>query len=230
MNRLFLYLHRKSREKKHQLFQQWLRPTAETTILNVGASGSHIGLADQFEAFYPHPERVTGGGLSVADVVDYARSFPHVRPVVFDGCALPFPDQSFDVVYSNAVLEHLPGWEAQRRFADEVRRVGRAWFVTTPNYWFPLEVHYRLPLVQFLPQRWQERLVRLAGKTPYPELNLLSARKLQQLFPESRIFGCRVTFYAETLVAVGKADSGPVAGSYSGRNSKVSTTFRKTAC
>ena len=196
----------------------------------MGASGGHIGLADQFETFYPHPERVIGGGLSVTDVADYARSFPQVRAVVFDGCALPFPDRSFDVVCSNAVLEHLPGWEAQQRLAAEVRRVGRAWFVTTPNFWFPIEVHYRLPFVQFLPHRWQQRLVGLLGKTPYPELHLLSARKLRQLFPESRIIGCRVTFYAETLVAVGKSDGEPAASDYSGRNSKVSTTFRSTAC
>lgn len=205
MNRAFAFLHRRSRQKKYALFRELLQPGPDTRILNVGASGSRIGLADQFETFYPYAERVTGGGLSVADVADYARSFPQVRAAVFDGCALPFPDQSFDIVYSNAVLEHLPGWEAQRRFADEVRRVGRAWFVTTPNYWFPIEVHYRLPLVQFLPPRAQQRLVRWLGKVPYPELNLLSVRDLRRLFPESHIARCRVTFYTETLVAVGKS-------------------------
>jgi len=203
MNRLFAYLHRKSREKKYWLFEQLLQPTAEARILNVGASGSTAGLADQFEAFYPRRDRVVGGGLVAADVRDYARSFPEVKALVFDGCALPFADQSFDVVYSNAVLEHLPGWEAQQRFAAEVRRVGRAWFVTTPNFWYPLEAHYHLPLWQFLPTRWQQRLARALGKTPYPPLCLLSRRQLKQLFPESQVFGCRVTFYPETLIAVG---------------------------
>lgn len=202
MNRLFAYLHRRSREKKYWLFQQLLRPGPEARILNVGASGARVGLREQFEAFYPRPERVVGGGLSLPDVEDYARSFAGVQALVFDGCRLPFPDKSFSVVYSNAVLEHLLSWEAQQRFAEEVRRVGRGWFVTTPNLWYPVEPHYHLPLVQFLPQGWQQRLVRALGKTPYPALRLLSKRQMRQLFPESFILGCRVTFYPETLVAV----------------------------
>ncbi|OFV85381.1 MAG: hypothetical protein A2620_00635 [Acidobacteria bacterium RIFCSPHIGHO2_01_FULL_67_28] len=203
MNRLFAYLHRQSRAKKYWLFEQLLRPAPETRILNVGASGATAGLADQFEAFYPHCGRIVGGGLVKADVRDYARSFPEVQAAVFDGCALPFADQAFDIVYSNAVLEHLPSWPAQQRFADEVRRVGRAWFVTTPNFWYPIEAHYHLPLWQFLPTRWQQRLARALGKTPYPPLRLLSRREMRRLFPESRVFGCRVTFYPETLIAVG---------------------------
>ena len=171
--------------------------------MNLGASGLGRGLPEQFEIFYPHHEHVVGGGLLLPDVVDYARCFPRVRVAAFDGCALPFPDKSFDIIFSNAVIEHLPDWKAQQRFADEVRRVGRAWFVTTPNFWFPFEVHYRLPLVQFLSAPVQERLVRALGKTPYPVLNLLSARQLQRLFPDSRVIGCRVTFYPETLIAFG---------------------------
>jgi len=205
MHGLFTYLHRKSREKKYWLLQQLLQPPPEARILNLGASGTGIGLADQFESFYPHHERVVGGGLSVADVFDYAKSFPRVHAAVFDGCALPFGDKSFDVVFSNAVIEHLPDWEAQRRFAAEVKRVGRAWFVTTPNFWFPFEVHYRLPLVQFLSTPMQQRIGRVLGKTTYPVLNLLSRRQLRRLFPESRVIGCRVTFYPETLIAVSPA-------------------------
>jgi len=201
MNPLFAYLHRKSREKKYWLFEQLLHPGPDTRILNVGASGATIGLVEQFESFYPHTRRVTGGGLSFADVRDFARSFPAARAIVFDGGRLPFADQSFDIVYSNAVLEHLPDWETQRRFADEVRRVGRGWFVTTPNFWFPVEPHYHLPLVQFLPDGVQRSVVRMMGKKPYPVLRLLSKRELRALFPESRVFGCRVTIYPETLIA-----------------------------
>jgi hypothetical protein len=203
MNVLFRYLHHKSREKKYRLFQELLRPRPESRILNLGASGTRVGLPDQFERLYPHPDHIVGGGLAEADVRDYAESFPWVKPIIFDGCALPFPDRSFDIVYSNAVLEHLPGWEAQQRFAQEVMRVGRSWFITTPNYWYPIDAHYHLPLVQFLSTPGQQRLARALGKVPYPALHLLDSSKLEQLFPGGRIVRCRVTFYPETLIAVG---------------------------
>jgi hypothetical protein len=99
------------------------------------------------------------------------------------------------------VIEHLDNWNAQRAFAREVQRVGRAWFVTTPNLWFPVEPHYHLPLVQLLPQELQKRFVRRLGQKPYPVLHLLSRRRLQQLFPSGTVIGCRVTFYPETLIA-----------------------------
>ncbi len=201
MNRLFSYLHTKSREEKFRLFVKLLNPTPSMRILNVGASGPNTAFAEQFESLYEYPNQVTGGGISLAEVQDYQRSFPGVMAVVFNGCALPFRDKSFDVVYSNAVIEHLTDHYAQQRFAAEVVRVGRGWFVTTPNLYYPVEPHYHLPLVQFLPQRWQRSLVRGLGRTPYGNLNLLTKRQFRGLLPEGDVIGCRVTFYPETLIA-----------------------------
>ena len=201
MNPLFLYLHRKSREQKHRLFLQVLRPTPRTRILNVGATGIGIGLPGQLESFYEYRSRIVGGGISFPDVQDYRDSFPGVQAVVFDGCALPFADQTFDIVYSNAVLEHLPGEELVERFAAEVQRVGKGWFVTTPNFWYPVDPHYHLPFVQLLPETAQRDLVQRLGKTPYDHLRLLTKARLKKLFPVGEVVGCRVTFFPETLVA-----------------------------
>ena len=94
-------------------------------------------------------------------------------------------DKSFAVVYSNRVIEHLADHCAQQRFAAEVVRVGRGWFVTTPNLCYPVEPHYHLLLVQFLQQRWQRSLVRGSAR----------------LLPDGGVIGYRVTFYPETLIA-----------------------------
>jgi methyltransferase family protein len=201
MNRLFLEFHRRSREKKHRLFMELLHPDPNTTILNVGATGTTTGLTEQFECRYSHLDRITGGGPSFEEAADYRKSFPSVTPLVFDGCALPFADKSFDIVYSNAVLEHLPQPNDVARFAREVQRVGRGWFVTTPNFWYPIEPHYHLPLVQILSANTQRKLVTFLGKVPYDHLRLLRKRDLRELFPTSNVVGCRVTFYPETLIA-----------------------------
>jgi len=201
MNRLLLYFHRKSREQKHRIFQSRLRPTSAMRILNVGATGAHLGLAEQFESFYEHRARIVGGGICFAEAEDYRSSFPGVEAVVFDGCALPFPDKSFDIVYSNAVLEHLPTPEHVERFATEVQRVGKGWFVTTPNFWYPIEPHYHLPYVQFLPEESQRKLVKVLGKVPYDNLRLLTRGEMRRLFKEGEVIASRVTFYPETLIA-----------------------------
>ena len=87
------------------------------------------------------------------------------------------------------------------RFAAEVQRVGKGWFITTPNFWYPIEPHYHLPFAQFLPEGTQQRLVRSLGRTPYVHLRLLTRRELRRLFPRGRVMGSRVTFYPETLIA-----------------------------
>jgi hypothetical protein len=201
MNQLFQELHRKSREKRHAMFLGLMRPTAKMTILNVGATGRNTGLPEQLEHWYRPLDKITGGGLFLHETQDYRASFPGVTPVVFDGCALPFGDKSFDIVYSNAVLEHLPDRQSVERFAQEIQRVGRSWFVSTPNRWFPVDAHYHLPLVQFLSPARQQRLVKRLGKVPYEHLHLLSSGELRRLFATSKVVGCRVTFYAETLIA-----------------------------
>ncbi len=79
--------------------------------------------------------------------------------VFADGLELPFRDKSFDVVFSNSVIEHVGDPPKQEQFAREIARVGVRYFVQTPNRWFPVEHHLLTPLIHFLPRGWQRRLV-----------------------------------------------------------------------
>jgi hypothetical protein len=194
----------KSRTKKFALFEAVFRPDPEDRVLDVGASGE-VFLRYTFEDVYPYPERVVAGGCDFGEVLSARRYYPQPRYAVFDGCSLPFPDKSFDIVFSNAVIEHILGEGRQAQFAREIMRVGRSWFVTTPNYWYPFESHYHLPLIQFLPRPLRREYNRLFGtsipKGSVQDLALLSAGQLSRLFPGSRIAKVRVTLWPETLVA-----------------------------
>jgi hypothetical protein len=141
--------------------------------------------------------------------------------VAGDGRLLPFRDQSFDVVFSNSVIEHVGDFESQRRFAREVARVGRAWWVQTPNRWFPLEQHLLTPLLHWLPRSWQRRLVprlnlwqllvpvsedrrRFYIQHYLDDVRLLDAAGLRTLFPGATIVRERFCGIPKSLIAIGK--------------------------
>lgn len=194
----------KSRTKKFDLLKTVFRPRPKDRVLDVGASGE-VFLQYSLEDVYPFPTQIVAGGYEHGEILAARRHYGQSSYLQFDGRALPFTDQSFDLVFSNAVIEHILGPGSQEKFAREVMRVGRSWFVTTPNYWYPFESHHHLPFFQFLPRSVQMKYNRLLGthipKGTVQELGLLSRREFQRLFPTSRISGVRVTFWPETLVA-----------------------------
>ena len=192
----------RSRKRKLRLFLDELQPTPETTVLDVGADelafgeGDGCGTLNFFEELYPWPEQITAVGLQ--DGSAFRARHPQVRYVQGDACALPFADGEFDVVFSNAVIEHVGDRERQRRLVSESLRVGRQVFITTPNRRFPIEVHTRLPFVHWLPRRAADRAYDAVGKSFAKEINLLSPARLESLFP-GRV---RIVNLGVTLVAI----------------------------
>ena len=95
-------------------------------------------------------------------------------------------------------LEHVGGEEDQRRFVAEALRVGRRAFITTPNRWFPVEVHTHLPLVHWLPDNLSDRAYDLARKPWAKQNRLLGPGSFRRLFPGD----VRIVNLGLSLVAV----------------------------
>lgn len=192
----------RSRKRKLELLLDELRPTSETSVLDVGADalafgeGDGCGTLNFLEELYPWPERITALGLH--DGEGFGRRYPAVRYVQGDACALPFADGEFDIVFSNAVIEHVGGRDRQHALVAEALRVGRSVFVTTPNRWFPIEVHTRLPLVHWLPDALSHPVYRALGKDFATENDLLTRSRFASLFP-ARV---RIVNLGLTLVAI----------------------------
>jgi SAM-dependent methyltransferase len=192
----------RSRRRKLELFLEELRPTGETSVLDVGVDELPFGEGEGcttlnfFEEHYPWPEQITALGLY--EGAGFRARYPHIRYVQGDACALPFADGEFDVVFSNAVVEHVGERERQRQLVSEALRVGRRAFITTPNRWFPIEVHTRLPLVHWFPERISHPVYGAVGKEGAKQLRILSKRELESLFP-GRV---RVVNLGLTLVAI----------------------------
>jgi hypothetical protein len=190
----------RSRERKMRLFLELFAPGPATTVVDVGVTDAPFGGGSSdnfFEAMYPWPERITAVGRTELD--RFAAAFPDVRAVRSDGRDLPFSDGDFDLGFSNAVVEHVAGGVAgQRRFVEELCRVARRVFVTTPNRWFPFDPHTLLPFVHWLPRgATRERVLRARGFAD--ELAPLGPGQLAALFP----YPVRVINAGMTLIAVG---------------------------
>lgn len=130
----------------------------------------------------------------------------NVTVQVADATRLPYGEGEFPVVFSSSVIEHIPK-ELQAAFASEVRRVGRRYYVQTPNRYFPIEPHYQVPFFQFLPERARRALNKRftlgwKEKGKWEEINLLSARDLRRLFPDGEIHRERVCGLTKSLMVV----------------------------
>jgi SAM-dependent methyltransferase len=91
--------------------------------------------------------------LNLAKVLQENPSHHQITFVVGDGCDMAqFKDNQFDIVFSNSVIEHVGTQEKQVKFATEVLRVGRFFWVQTPSKWFPIEAHSGMPLWWFYPE------------------------------------------------------------------------------
>jgi hypothetical protein len=129
----------------------------------------------------------------------------NITSVKGNATRLPWADDTFDIAFSNSVIEHLYTLDRQRQMASEVQRVARAYWVQTPNFWFPIEPHYLVPIWHWLPERARvailtRRRVGWAGRTPDPakaleiirETRLMRRRELAQLFPDATLMPERI--------------------------------------
>lgn len=133
--------------------------------------------------------------------------------IVADATKLPFDDNEFDIVFSNSVIEHLFTRENQRQMASEVRRVGKNYFVQTPNLYFPIEAHWLFPYFQFLPKQMRVVMTQHLDLGGYPKTNdraaavkrveevkLLSKRLMQQLFPDGECYEEKFYSFTKSII------------------------------
>ena len=148
---------------RRRMYEQFVRNSAikpEETLLDVGVTSDQSYEASNYvEAWYPHKDKITAVGLDDASFLE--SRYPGLTYRTANGLDLPFAADSFDVVHSSAVLEHVGNADNQRRFVTELTRVAkRLVFFTTPNRWFPVEFHCVLPLVHWLPKPTFRRLLK----------------------------------------------------------------------
>ncbi len=129
------------------------------------AGGQVIGLEYDFDRAYQAHQRVN-------------------RIVSAAGEALPFPDNSFDLILSHEVIEHVQDDAQAIREMIRVLRPGGRLILFCPNRGYPFETHGiywrgryhfgNIPLVNYLPRRWRNRLA--------PHVRVYTQKDLEALF------------------------------------------------
>lgn len=189
------------RRRRFEWFVEKLSVTHRDRILDLGGN----------EAAWlstPYRDRVTVANIAPPPPTAV---LPYVRA---DACDLGsvFDTGAFDVVFSNSVIEHVGDPARQKQFGDEVRRVGRRYWVQTPYRHFPVEPHFLFPLFQYLPPagqrwvglRWKYSHLKRNGEDVLDELSrlrLLDRRELRAIFPDAALLSERVLGLTKSLVA-----------------------------
>lgn len=182
-----------NRRRKWDLFLKEFAPTREMRVLDVGFSeAEHFGAANYIEKHYPYPEMLTALGVDIP--VQFKARYPKVTAIHYGGGRFPFEDKAFDILWSNAVIEHVGDRNEQLEFLRETRRVAKRAFITTPNRFFPVEVHTCTPLLHYLPKNVFDRYLALTGKqwATGDYMRLLSAADLRSLLSDAGIAHYRV--------------------------------------
>jgi hypothetical protein len=196
------------RAKRFSKFASLIRPGRKYRVIDIGGTlafwkgiGSLYGSSDI---------EIVVVNLDEAEVTDR-----NVSVRRGDACNLSeYPDNSFDIVHSNSVIEHVGPWQQVQQMASEVRRLAPQYFVQTPNVGFPIEPHFRLPFVHWLPEQARISVLQKAGRIPkdthratpaVQRIALLSKGQMKALFPDAMIWQEKVMGLTKSLVAIKQA-------------------------
>lgn len=152
--------------------------------------------------------------ITLLNLYPVETSHPAIHAVQGDATDMrEFENGSFDLVFSNSVIEHLYTLELQQKMASEILRVGESYFIQTPNVYFPIEAHYALPFAQFYPKAFlhfmltQTKFSRMrkwssAEASQYiAEIRLLNAQEMKALFPGASLLKEKVLGLTKSITA-----------------------------
>jgi len=173
-----------ARDRIYKDFIKTCTPNSKSKILDIGVSDVINDAANVLERRFMYPHNITAAGLGEGD--DFRATFPDVGYVQIEADKpLPFADKSFDIVTSNAVLEHVGSIAAQRQFIAEHVRVAKLVYITVPHRFFPVEHHTAIPFLHYTDTTFA-LACKATGKAKWSQMSnliLMSRSWLSKLCP-----------------------------------------------
>jgi hypothetical protein len=128
------------------------------------------------------------------------KKYPYIKKILMgDGCNNDLPNNSFDIVHSNATIEHVGSYKNQLLFIKECIRISKKYiFIQTPNRFYPIDFHTILPFIHWLPKNIHRKILNIIGLNFYSlekNLNLLSESDLRNLCNKLNIKNYKIIKY-----------------------------------
>ena len=170
-----------AREKFLNHFKNFTEYNDDQSLLDIGTTPSLDNEQNIILEKTKNNKNVTC--LSDQDCGILKKKYPNIKNfIIGDGINTNFKDMSFDIVHSNATIEHVGSYNNQISFVKEAWRVSKKYvFIQTPNRFFPIDFHTNLPLIHWLPKKIHRKILKFIGLNFYSteeNLNLLSESNL----------------------------------------------------
>ncbi|MGL5942317.1 MAG: methyltransferase domain-containing protein [Waterburya sp.] len=198
------------RSKRFALFKKLL-PSASYPLKILDVGGREIIWAREG---FCDPNTIDKFQITILNINEEKTTSPNIISVVGDAKNMSqFADDEFDIVFSNSVIEHVGDYDYQMQMAKEIQRVGKRYFVQTPNFYFPIEPHFVFPFFQFLPlsmkvwvltnigRKHKKVATQEQAKMVANGIKLLRKKQFKKLFPQATIFEEKVFGLTKSFVA-----------------------------
>jgi hypothetical protein len=192
------------RLRRWELILKHLPELSEMRVLDLG------GTMQWWSRAPVRPRHVTMVNLEPSEEA------PWLTVVTGDACYADrlVPGQSFDLVFSNSLIEHVGGHKARSALSHVIRSLAPRYMVQTPYRYFPIEPHWLFPGMQFLPtsvqwtiaSRWP--LGHTRGWSDSQALNevmsteLLGATEMRTYFPDGHLYWERFLGLPKSIVII----------------------------
>ena len=189
------------------LFTSICKPEPEDLVLDLGVTpDERLGDSNFFEKLYPWKAQIVAASIEDCTNITEKYKLKGFVPIT-PHQPLPFRDGEFDILFCSAVLEHVGTRKDQELFLSECLRIADRVFLTTPNRWFPVEMHTFMPFLHWLPWSWfQEIISPIHGGfwADINNLNLLSKKDVPGLSDEVQVNYVRMLGMPSNLVITRK--------------------------
>jgi SAM-dependent methyltransferase len=187
-----------ARNEFFNILKKQTKYSKNKTIIDIGTTASLDDVQNVILSKIKNNKNITC--LSNLDCKILLKKYPNIKKIIIgDGRNNNLPNNSFDIVHSNATIEHVGSYNNQLLFIKECIRISKKYvFIQTPNRFYPLDFHTILPLIHWLPKNIHRKILKFIGLNFYSlekNLNLLSMSDLRNFCDKLSIINYKIIKY-----------------------------------